>query len=360
VQEQDNMASLLENQEIKEFKEREVVKGIVVQVSHNEAYVDIGYKQEIAIPKNELAYPAPESAEDVVKVNDEIEVLVVSVGNENGPILSKVKADKLVAFREFEALVENKEIVEAHIVSVTKGGLVAAVRGVRGFIPASQVALNYVKDLNEYVDQDLEVLPIECDPKKNKLVLSRRELLQKERDEKKDATLKLLADGQEIFHGTVKRLVNYGAFIDIGGVDGLAYISELSWGRVKNPADVLQVNQEVDVKVLEYNQETGRISLSVKATMADPWFEKADRYQEGQVIEGKIINLKDFGAFMEIEPGFDGLIPMGELAEKRIEDAHEVVNNGDVVTVKILNIDKAKKRISLSMKRAQKEAKSAE
>lgn len=346
-----DMASWLEGENLQDIQEHEVVQGEVVLVNHNEAFVAIGAKQEVPIPKNELAYPAPESAEDVVKVGDVIDVFVVSKGGENGYVLSKVKADKLAAWKDFDGIVDRQEVIQATITQIVKGGLVAAVKGLRAFIPASQVELHFVKDLNAYVGQTVEALPIECDIKKQRLVLSRRKLLEQEREEKQAALFETLEDGQTL-HGTVKRLVDYGAFIDIGGVDGLCHISDISWDRVKHPSDVLKVGEELDVYVKHFDPETKRISLSIKKTMEDPWFERVKRYAQGETIQGKVIKLTDFGAFMEIEPGFDGLIPMGELSEKRIARADEAVHTGDEVFVKILNIDEKRKRISLSMTKA--------
>ena len=355
-----SMKELLEEAEssMPDIQERTVVTGEVIQVSRDEAYIDIGYKQEIAVPKRELAYPAPESAKDVVKVGDKIDVYIVSLGGDNGGILSKVKADRMVAWKEMEAVQERGETVEAQVNQVVKGGLVASVNGLRGFIPASQMELHFVKDLSVYVGQTVEAEIIEIDVHKQRLVLSRRNLLEKERSEKEGEIFSTLEAGQTV-RGTVKRLVDYGAFIDIGGVDGLAHISDLAWHRVKHPSDVLEVGQELDVFVKSVDVDAKRISLSVKDTMRDPWLDKAERYAEGDYIEGKVIKLTDFGAFMEIEPGFDGLIPMGELADRRIERADEAVHVGDVVKVKVLRIDMKRKRISLSITKAKKDADTA-
>lgn len=353
MSEQMNMEELLAEAEnsMPDIQERTVVQGTVIQVSRDEAYVDIGYKQEIAVPKRELAYPEPASAEDVVKVGDKIDVYVVSLGGDNGGILSKVKADRMVAWKDMEALQEEGKTVEAQINQVVKGGLVASVNGLRGFIPASQMELHFVKDLSVYVGQTVECEIIEIDVHKQRLVLSRRKLLEAVRAEKEDEIFSTL-EPDTIVRGTVKRIVDYGAFIDIGGVDGLAHISDLAWHRVKHPSDVLEVGQELDVYVKSVDREAKRISLSVKDTMRDPWLDNAEKYAEGDIIEGKIIKLTDFGAFMEIEPGFDGLIPMGELAEKRIERADEAVHVGDEVKVKVLRIDAKRKRISLSITKA--------
>ena len=354
-----SMKELLEQEDMPDIQERTVVTGVVVQVSRDEAYVDIGYKQEIPVSKRDLAVPAPDDARDVVKVGDEIEVYIKSLGGDNGGSLSKVEADKMAAWKVIEEIREKGETVEAKIAKEVKGGLVAYVMGLRGFIPASQMELHFVKDLAVYVDKTVEAEIIEIDVQKRRLVLSRRKLLERDRAEKEEAVFSAVEPEMTV-RGTVKRLVDYGAFIDIGGVDGLAHISDLAWHRVKHPSEVLEVGQELDVFVKSVDRDAKRISLSVKDTLPDPWVEKAEKYAEGDFIEGKIIKLTDFGAFMEIEPGFDGLIPMGELAEKRIERADEAVHTGDIVTVKVLRIDTKRKRISLSITKAKRDADNAE
>lgn len=354
-----SMKELLEQEDMPDIQERTVVKGVVVQVSRDEAYVDIGYKQEIPVSKRDLAVPAPDDARDVVKVGDEIDVYIKSLGGDNGGSLSKVEADKMAAWKDIEVIKEKGETVEAKVAKEVKGGLVAYVMGLRGFIPASQMELHFVKDLSVYVDQTVEAEIIEIDVQKRRLVLSRRKLLERDRAEKEEAVFSAI-EPEQIVRGTVKRLVDYGAFIDIGGVDGLAHISDLAWHRVKHPSEVLEVGQELDVYVKSVDRDAKRISLSVKDTLPDPWVEKAEKYAEGDFIEGKIIKLTDFGAFMEIEPGFDGLIPMGELAEKRIERADEAVHTGDVVVVKVLRIDTKRKRISLSITKAKRDADSTD
>ena len=356
----EDMGSLLEEAGDNNLREGQIVEGEVVQVNHSEAFVDIGHKQEIPVPKRELAYPEPESAEDVVKVGDKINVYIQSLQGENGGALSKVKADRMSAWKDLEAIKERGETVDAKITQVVKGGLAATVNGLRGFIPASQVELYFVRDLNSYVGQTVKAIPIEVklDVRTPRLVLSRRQILEEERSKKQDEIFSTLEAGQTI-KGTVKRLVDYGAFIDVGGVDGLAHISDLSWERVKQPSDVLKVGDEIDVYVKNVDTDSKRISLSVKDTIRDPWLDKAEKYKEGEYIEGKVIKLTDFGAFMEVEPGFDGLIPMGELSDRRIERADEAVQVGDVVRVKIMRIDTKRKRISLSINRAKRDADSA-
>ena len=357
-QEMSNFADLLKAEEeaTPEVKVGDVVKATVVLVENGSASVTIpGLKSDIPIVKKELAVPEPDSAKDVVKEGDEIEVYVVGLGGENGATVSKVKADRMVIWKDVKAQMERGENVEVNVTRVVKGGLVGDVQGLRGFIPASQVELHFVKDLSIYVGQTIVVKPIEVDETKQRLVLSRRQVLEVERSQKQEELFQTLHAGETV-KGVVKRLVEYGAFIDIGGADGLCHISDLSWTRVKQPADVLQVGQEVDVFVKNVDTEKRRISLSIKDTMRDPWLDRAEQYKEGDQIDGKIIKLTDFGAFMEIQPGFDGLIPMGELADHHINKADEAVHVGDEVTVKILHIDMKRKRISLSITKATKNA----
>lgn len=354
-----DMASLLAEESMKEFNPHEVIEGTVVLVNRDEAYVDIGYKTEIPIAKKELAYPEPEAATDVVKVGDKINVYVVALGGENGLILSKTRADRLVAWEKVEKVKEEKQIIEVEILQVVKGGLLTTAFGLRGFIPASQIALHFVKDLNEFVGQKVEVEIMEADPKKQRLVLSRRSVLEVQREQKREEALASIVEGEKRT-GVVKRLVDYGAFIDIGGVDGLAHISDLSWDHIKNPADVLSVGQEVEVLVKAFDPETKRISLSIKDTVRDPWFDKAEKYPVGSYVKGKIVKLTDFGAFMEIEPGFDGLIRMRELSPKHITKASEAVSVGDEVTVKVIHVDMDNKKVALSITKVQQDAEKAE
>lgn len=354
-----DMASLLAEESMKEFNPHEVIEGTVVLVNRDEAYVDIGYKTEIPIAKKELAYPEPEAATAVVKVGDKINVYVVALGGENGLILSKTRADRLVAWEKVEKVKEEKQIIEVEILQVVKGGLLTTAFGLRGFIPASQIALHFVKDLNEFVGQKVEVEIMEADPKKQRFVLSRRSVLEAQREQKREEALASIVEGEKRT-GVVKRLVDYGAFIDIGGVDGLAHISDLSWDHIKNPADVLSVGQEVEVLVKAFDPETKRISLSIKDTVRDPWFDKAEKYPVGSYVKGKIVKLTDFGAFMEIEPGFDGLIRMRELSPKHITKASEAVSVGDEVTVKVIHVDMDNKKVALSITKVQQDAEKAE
>ncbi len=358
VDEKNEMKELLEDY-LADVQANTVVKGRVVKVEDDQLIVGItGYKKDLILPKKEWSFPEPETLRGLAEVDDEIDVYVVSLGGgDNEGIVSRTRVEQMHAWDEMQEVYDRHEMVEAQVTQVVKGGLVVSVNGLRGFIPASQMELHFVKDLSVYVGQTVTAEIIELDTtrgNKNRLVLSRRRLLEEERDKKQEEVFSTLEAGQTV-RGTVKRLVDYGAFIDIGGVDGLAHISDLSWERVKQPSDVLTVGQELDVYVKAVDTETKRISLSIKDTMRDPWLDKAEKYAEGDYIEGKVIKLTDFGAFMEIEPGFDGLIPMGELCEKRIERADEAVHTGDMVRVKVLRIDMKRKRISLSITRAKKD-----
>ena len=329
-------------------REGEIVSGKVVDFVGDYVVVDIGYKSEGQVAKDE--FKAPDGSFNV-KIGDTVDVYVEATENENGLcVLSKKEADKLMIWEEISQIAERDETVEGTIMSRVKGGLAVDI-GVRAFLPGSQVELRPTRNLDKFIGQKYRFKIIKFNKKRGNIVLSRRALLEKERAVLKEQTLERLHEGA-ILDGIVKNITEYGAFVDLGGIDGLLHITDMSWGRIKHPSEMLKVGQELDVYVKSVYPESKRISLSVKDTMRDPWYDSAEKYSEGQIIEGKVIKLTDFGAFMEIEPGFDGLIPMGELADKRIERADEAVHVGDIVRVKILRIDTKRKRISLSITKA--------
>lgn len=355
---QDNeqdMQSLLDEEDSTNFAENEIIKGTVIMVERDAAYVDVGYKQEVPIPNKELAYPAPDNAGDVVKVGDEIEVYIVYIGGENGLVLSKRRADEMQAWNAAQKLYDDKETVTIKITKLIKGGLLVVFSGLRGFLPASQIELHFIRDLSEYVGKELAVRIIEIDSKKQRLIFSHRVLLEEERAKKQQEILSTLKVG-EIRKGRVKRVVDYGAFVDLGGIDGLVHISDLSWNHVKHTSDIVTVGQEVDVLVKNFDPETKRISLSIKDTVPDPWFDNIEKYHVGDCVVGRIIKLTDFGAFMQLEEGIDGLIRMRELSEKHIAKADEVVKVDEDVKVKIIHIDKENKKIALSIIRVKQDA----
>ena len=346
--------------EIQELERGTIVTGTVVSVSRDEVFVDIGYKGEGAITLKELAYPIPSDARDIVKVGQEINVYVINADNTDGLVhLSKVKADQIGAWEQLEQAAAANEPIEVQVTEVVKGGLAVSVAGIRGFIPASQVALRFVENLQSYVGQALQALPIEVDPKKRRVVLSSRVVLEKEQKQKEEEVFSRIAAG-DIVKGTVKRLADFGAFVDISGVQGLIHISDLSWHRVKTPGEIVQPGDEVEVFVIKADPATKKISLSLKQVQRDPWLDAAEQLAEGQIVEGVVTKTAKFGAFVKLPSGIEGLVHLSELAEKRIMNAADIVHEGQSVKVKVLSVDLANKRIALSISKAQQEAERAE
>ncbi len=337
-----------------------IVKGTIVGVRHDEVFVDIGYKSEGVIPLAELAYPAPQTAIDAVSVGQVIEVLVVDNDSADGQVkLSKVQADRLTAWDKLGQAHASGQPVEATITGIVKGGVTAAVFGVRGFIPASQLDLKFVENLEAFVGQTLPVIPIEVDQDKHKAVLSRRQLLTQEKLAHEQELLAKLTVGQTIA-GKVSRLASFGAFVDIGGVDGLVHISDLSWQRIKTPQEIVNVGDEVTVVILKIDAEAKKLSLSLKDVERDPWYSAADTLTIGSIVSGTVTKLAKFGAFVEIKDGIEGLVHISEMAERRVVNPEEVVSAGQQVAVKLLSIDKANKRIGLSMIQAEQDKERAE
>lgn len=337
-----------------------IVKGKVVGVREDEVFVDIGYKAEGVIPLAELAFPAPAKAGDAVKEGDIIDVLVIEADTSEGAVkLSKTKADSIVAWDKLEQALADKQPVEAKVTEAVKGGLALAVFGVRGFVPASQVDTKFVEDLTVYAGQTLSVVPIEVDRTKQRAVLSRRVILEEERRQHEEEAFARLAPGQ-VVRGTVRRLATFGAFVDIGGVDGLVHISDLAWHRVKTPSEVVSVGDEVEVAVLKADRQTRKISLSLKAVQRDPWFDKVENLAEGAILQGTVTKISSFGAFVEIAKGIEGLVHISEVDDRRVAHVEDAVAVGQQVPVKILGIDKQNKRISLSIAQAKQEKDRAE
>jgi len=348
------------NQDVVKLEEGSIVKGKVVGVRADEVFVDIGYKSEGIIPLAELAFPAPANAADAVSEGDIIDVYVLDADSSEGAIkLSKIKADNIVAWDKLDLALAEKQTVEGKVVEAVKGGLSVAVFGVRGFVPASQVDVRFVENLTEYVGQTVSMQPIEIDREKKRVVLSRRILLEEERQRQEAETYSRITVGQ-VVKGTVRRLADFGVFVDIGGVDGLVHISDLAWHRVKSPDEIVSVGDEVEVIVLKVDQAARRISLSLKAVSRDPWFDLVDELAEGSIIKGKVTKTTKFGAFVEIAKGVEGLVHLSEMADRRVNNAEEVVSAGQEVPVKILGIDKQNKRVSLSIAQAQQDTDRAE
>ena len=335
--------------DIADLRKGQKVTGTVVEINDNGVYVDVNYKTDGFIPLRHLSHRPVEDAHDIVSMDEEIEVVILTLEDDEGNmILSKKQADYEKAWEKIVEAHENDEVIEAEVTKEVKGGLVVDV-GVRGFIPASHVAIGYVDDLSDYVGETLRLKVIEVERDNNNVVLSAKKVLEKERAAKKEETLASLEEGQTV-EGTVTKLVDFGAFIDLGGIEGLLHISEMSWGRIESPAEVLSEGEKVEVQVLGVNKEEERISLGLKQLLPDPWEEFAEKHYEGEVVEGKITKLVDFGAFMEVEKGIEGLIHISQLSHKHVKTADEVVNVGDVREAKIINIDADQERVGLSLK----------
>ncbi len=330
-----------------------IVKGKVVHVGADEVLVDVGYKTEGRIPLHELGLRAGQRPEDVLSVGDEIDVCVIKVEDAEGNVLlSKRRADSRVVWERLERLHAAGEPIEAKVTERVKGGLLVDV-GVRGFVPASHVARNYVENLDKFVGETLRFKIIELDRRRNNVVLSRKELLEEEYQKAKDEIFNTLKEGQ-IVEGVVRRLTDFGAFIDIGGgVEGLLHVSEMAWSRVRHPSDVLSEGQRVRLMVLSVDRERERISLSLKETLPDPWDTVAERYHVGDVVEGEVTRVVDFGAFVKLEDGVEGLVHVSQLADRHVANPSEVVQPGQRVKVKVISLDEKARRIGLSMRDAQ-------
>ena len=321
----------------------QVVTGTVVQITEDEVCVNVGYKSDGIVKKSDL------SSTDV-KVGDEIEAEVVKVNDGEGNVLlSQKNIINRKAWEDIVAKQEAGEFVEGVGKEAVKGGLLADVMGVRAFIPASQLSLRYVEKIDEFVGQTMTLKIIEIDKAKKRIVASRKQVLQVEEAARKKELWNTFEVGS-IVKGTVRRLADFGAFVDIGGVDGLVHVTDLSWGRVKHPSDVVSVGQEIDVKILNVDPERERISLSYKQTQPRPWTVAGEKYPVGSVVEGKVVRITTFGAFVELEPGLDGLVHISQCALTRIAKVEDAVNVGDIVRVKVLDVNTEAKRISLSIR----------
>ncbi|MCK8817696.1 bifunctional 4-hydroxy-3-methylbut-2-enyl diphosphate reductase/30S ribosomal protein S1 [Natroniella sulfidigena] len=326
--------------------EGEIVSGKIEEVSQEGISVDLGGDTEGFIPKDEIK---EEDFEEEYNVGDEVEVEVLDPEGEDGRAsLSKKKVDVEQAWEKVEEIHQSGEIIEAEVNDTVKGGLVVDI-GVRGFIPASHVAIEYVEDLSQFVGQTLKLRIIEVEREDNNVVLSRKVVLDEERQEKKKEVLSSLEEGTEI-EGEVTKLVDFGAFVELGGVEGLLHISEISWGRIGHPSEVLEEGEMINVKILGVDEEEGRVSLGLKQTQPDPWEEFLEEYNEGDIVEGKITKTVDFGAFMEIKPGVEGLIHISQLSHDHVATVEEVVTEGDVVKTKVINIEPEGRRVGLSIK----------
>jgi Ribosomal protein S1 len=340
---------------IKDFNDGDIVQGRIVKVDRDEVLLDIGYKTEGVIPSRELSIKHDVDPSEIVGVGDEVEALVLQKEDKEGRlILSKKRAQYERAWGTIEKVKEEDGVVTGTVIEVVKGGLILDI-GLRGFLPASLVEMRRVRDLQPYVGKEIEAKIIELDKNRNNVVLSRRAWLEQTQSEVRTTFLKELQKGQ-VRQGVVSSIVNFGAFVDLGGVDGLVHVSELSWKHIDHPSEVVEVGQEVTVEVLDVDMDRERVSLSLKATQEDPWQHFARTHAIGQVVPGKVTKLVPFGAFVRVEDGIEGLVHISELAERHVELPEQVVNVGDEIFVKVIDIDLERRRISLSLKQANDES----
>jgi len=333
----------------------DVLEGTVVQVNDENVLVDVRYKSDGVIPYSELRLKSGESPEDVFSIGQEIPVYILSVDGRDGAVLASYRrALDEIAWDHLYELHEEGAIIEAPVVEEVKGGLVLDVLGLRGFMPASHVDRGFVSDLSQYVGEEVRAKVVELDRNKNRIIASRKAVIENEHAKQRDETWAELEEGQ-VRTGVVKGLTDFGAFVDLGGVDGLLHVSQMSWGRVDHPSDVLKVGEEIDVKVLKVDREGEKISLGLKQLLPDPWSTIEENYAPGQVVGGRIMRIAPFGAFVQLEPGVEGLVHISELADYHVTEPSEVVSEGEDVQVKVLRVQPDERRISLSLKEARRE-----
>src|SRR3982075_3580634 len=336
---------------IVEFDDGDIVKGTVVKVDKDEVLLDIGFKSEGVIPARELSIRHDVDPHEVVTIGDQIEAVVLQKEDKEGRlILSKKRAQYERAWGTIEAIKERDGVVSGPVIEVVRGRLILD-SGLRGFLPASLVELRRVRDLQPYVGRTLEAKIIELDKNRNNVVLSRRAWLEETQKEQREEFLENLKQG-EVRRGTVSSVVNFGAFVDLGGMDGLVHVSELSWKHVDHPSSVVQVGDEIDVQVLEVDLDRERISLSLKATQQDPWQGYANAHRVGELVYGRVTKLVPFGAFVQVGEGIEGLVHISEMAVHHVEQPEQVVQPGEELWVKISDLDLQRRRISLSIKQA--------
>lgn len=334
----------------RDYKVGDIVTGTVVEVQSDYVLVDINYKSEGLIPINEFRFVEGKVS---VQPGDEVEVFIDKIENDNGMVvLSKDKADMYKAWNDITRAAENQELIEGTVIAKVKGGLSVDI-GVKAFLPGSQIDLRPVRNMDVYIGKSYKFKVIKFNKKRGNIVLSRRALLEEERESMKNQTMDLMKEGSKV-KGMVKNITEYGAFLDLGGMDGLLHITDMSWGRIKHPSEVLNVGDEIEVIVLKYDSEKERVSLGLKQLQPDPWLETAEKYSKGSQVTGKVTSLVDYGAFVEIDEGVEGLIHVSEMSwTKKIKHPSQVLNVGDEVKAMVLEIDQENRRISLGMKQLQ-------
>jgi len=334
------------------FNDGDVVKGRVVKIEKDEVLVDVGFKSEGVIPVSELSIRNNVKPEEILKIDDVIEIVVLQKEDQDGRcILSKKRAEIEQNFNRVERIFENNETIDGEIIECVKGGLIVDI-GLRGFLPASLIDVRKTRELESYIGEKCTCRIIEVDRNRNNVVLSRKAIIEDERREQRKEVLDNMDVGQ-IRKGLITSIADFGAFVDVDGVDGLVHISELSWNHVKHPSEVVEVNQEVDVEILDIDREKQRLSLGLKQTQKDPWMEKIKKYAIKDVVNGKVTRIVKFGLFVQIEDGLEGLVHISELSQEPVRRPSDVAKIGDEVIVRIIDIDFDKRRMAFSIKQVE-------
>lgn len=352
-----SMGAMMDNYDFKRIHSGEIIKGKIINVTNDEVFVNINYFADGIISRNEVTDEADVDLSELLKVDDEIDVMILSTDDgEGNVVLSKKKADEIKVWDDIKEAFESKKVIQVKVKEQVKGGFVALYKGIRVFIPGSQGAFEWRDNFNQFANSTVEVAIIEFDEDKKKIVASRRVIETAEREKKKEQVWKSLSVGQKIT-GKVVRLAKFGAFVDLGGIEGLVHVSDLSWKRINDPSEVVSIGDEVEVFIQEVDQKKNRISLALKDVATNPWTNIKARYKVNDVVQVRVVKFMNFGAFVELEPGVEGLVHIGEISEENIAKPSDALNINDMVKVKILDIDENNHRISLSIKEASEKSK---
>jgi len=349
---ENSMSELMEKMAapISRINSGDIVKGKIISVTKDEIFVNIGYMADGIITREEASNDSDIDLKQLFKEGDEIEVLILKVNDGDGNVaLSKKRADGLKVWDELEEVLKNNTKITVQIKEAVNGGVITYIKGARAFVPASHLSISHIENISDFVGKSLEVKVIELDREKKKIVLSRKEVEKAEKEELKEKVWDSLQKGEKR-KGIVSRLAKFGAFVDLGGIDGLIHISDLSWKRVVDPAEVVNVGDEVEVYVLDFDKSKGRISLGLKEVNEDPWNKIMEKYKTNDVVSGRVIKFINIGAFVELEPGVEGLVHISEISEERIAKPSDKLSIGEVVKVKVLEVKEKEHRISLSIK----------
>ncbi len=350
----EEMMDAIESSMIK-INRGDIVRGEIIYVTENEVMVNINYKSDGIIYREELSNDPNAKPKDLYSEGEEIDVYVMRLDDGEGNVLLSTKRlEAMKGWEELEELYNDKTILDVKVLDNVKGGLTILVNGLTGFMPASQISVSYVDDLTKYRNQEMKAKIIDLDKSKNRIILSAKEVEKAELDGKREALWNSL-EKDMIIKGTVARLTDFGAFIDLGGLDGLAHISDLSWSRIKHPSEVVKEGDEVEVQILDFDREKNRISLGYKQTLPKPWDVFIENNKVGDIVDGEIVNVLDFGGFVRLKEDVDGLIHVSQISNDHVSKPSDFLKKGDVVQVKIMEIDEDNKKISLSMKEANKD-----